>query len=253
MVKRVLNDARYSAIDGPAGFVAGERVDLYWDVTGIRSLGSFIVDDSGAGAGTFAFPEAPGGTHLVVARGETSKRSVVIPVTVKPRALLSLTSGPKGSRTTYTLTGFKPGEQVDIRWFDTSATSTLIAPELVASQRGTVSYTFTAPAATPGGHKVEGRGGLKSSASTTFAVTGRTPAESRPTRTPSPTRTPAATRTPTPTSTPTTTATATIEPTATPTLEPTATPTETLEPTAAATEIPSEPESTTEPAAPESG
>ena len=171
------NAARYLTKSTVActGFRAGERVQIYWDTTGARALGSFTADGAGAGTGSFAFPEAPGGNHIVVARGDTSKRSVQIPVTVKPRATLSLTSGPKGARTTYILTGFKPGELVDIRWFSSASSSTLLVPNLVASQRGTVIYTFNVPADTAGSHKVEGRGGLKSSASAAFTLTGTIP------------------------------------------------------------------------------
>jgi hypothetical protein len=252
------------------GFLAGERVQLFWGTTGTRSLGSFVADETGAGAGTFQFPETPGGSHVVVARGDTSKRSDDIRVTVKPRAMLSLSTGPKGSRTTVTLTGFKPGELVNVHWFETSSTKTLLGPDLVASQRGTVTFTFTVPASTTGGHKVEGRGGLGSSASAVFTLIGpgtslptatrtSTPSPTRtPTRTATPTRTPAATIAPTETETvvavgstapsETPEPTATAAPTETPTPEPTATtiPSATPESTATATEIPIDPEPTIE-------
>lgn len=179
------------------GFQPNERVDVHWGAVDAPALASFTANEAGEASGTVRIPETTGGSHALWVTGATTS-PLELGVTVKPRANLNPTAGVSGQKLKVTLRGFQAGESVTIKWYVTPSSSTTIARNLVASELGTVVYTFVVPEATPGEHKIDGRGALGSRATILFTVTGVGSASAPTPPAPTTARETTATRTPTP-------------------------------------------------------
>lgn len=224
------------------GFTPGSQLTLKWDgvdlVTGVAGAdGSAVI--------RFRVPLAVYGYHDVSLH-DTQGRFASATFKVIPRILLNETSGPIDTKLRVYFYGFASGEQVEVRWYQTS-TSYVVLTRITIASNGRGSSLIQIPAKTSlGPHKVVGKViGVSRSASTTFTVTGVTAAEADASEaTPSPTTTLEPTVEATPSVTETPVATETMVATETPaaTEEPTLTPEPTeeipVEPSATATATP---------------
>ncbi len=148
------------------GFGATETANLSWDGVNFSSNAT-----SATGRVTFfaTVPQGIKGAHTISGTGFTSGLTKSTPYTILTGVNLNLSSGTVGTSVTATLGGYAPGEQVDVRWYDTATTSTMLQT-VAASSLGGGTLTFAVPSATKGAHTVEGAGNQGSLASTPFTV-----------------------------------------------------------------------------------
>jgi hypothetical protein len=150
------------------GFLDGELVRVSLD-------GAGPLAEAAAPGGKVVFslqiPVTTGGSHTLAAVGERSGKQDTVAITVKSRALLSPTSGAAGSTVGATLTGYRAGEVVTVRWYVTSASAKVIRRNVTIGADGSAAFTFTVPAdAARGAHKVSAKGNAGSAATETFRV-----------------------------------------------------------------------------------
>lgn len=173
------------------GFLSEESVGVYWDTTRSASLTSKNASNGGV---TFsvAIPNTSGGTHKAIVRGKMSQQRASLTVVVEPKVSLSPRSGEPRDRVTVTLSGFRAGEVVTVRWYVTASTTKTIRRSIRISSNGSASFGFSVPStANNGKHKIQAAGDQGTTGSTTFTVTGVAPAVIqspvvRPTTTPVP-------------------------------------------------------------------
>ena len=141
------------------GFDAGESIELKWFSTSSTSQTLQTVTASGSGTAsvTFTVPEATGGVHAVQALGSTSGADVTTNFTVASSMSISATSGKVGNSVTLTFRGYGASELVNVNWFATSSSSTVVATT-TSSATGNASATFNVPDTTSGSHDVQGVG-----------------------------------------------------------------------------------------------
>jgi subtilisin len=148
------------------GFGATETVNLSWD-------GATFSSNSTSATGRVTFftsvPQGLKGAHTISGTGTTSGLTKSTTYTIQTGVNLNVSSGTVGTSITATLGGFAAGEQVDVRWYDTATTSTVLQT-VAASSLGGGTLTFVVPSATKGAHTVEGAGNQGNLASTTFTV-----------------------------------------------------------------------------------
>jgi hypothetical protein len=214
------------------GFRSGETVDVYWRSTSSTPIATFVAGPSGSGVTSFKAPAATRGQQNLIARGRSSDRVVIRPVTVTSYLRLTPSSGIGGATISAKVYGFKAGEDICVRWTVSPEVTTVITCALVADSIGSsAGFSFAVPGnAVMGEHAVVATGDLGSTVTRVFNVTGQA-AEPTVPPLPTSTQTPTATSTvaPPPTATPATPPTATQPPppTATPAPTETALPTET--------------------------
>lgn len=227
-----------------AGFTPNSAVTVRWqDGT---TLATVNASANGTAQTSFRTPLAPYGDYRVEAEDEV-RRIAQAQLRVIPRVNLAPTSGAAGSQTRVYLYGYAANERVEIRWYET-ATSYSVLTTLTIASNGRASRVVTVPAgASLGSHKVMGKViGVARSASLPFTVTAggaaasdepsveptaRIEATGTATPTPSDIETMAATPPATGTATATPIASATATPTVTVDVVETATPTEIVTPT----------------------
>lgn len=230
-------------------FRAGENISLRWDTSTGTILGTNATTGRGNGNRTITIPNATRGTHKIIARGATSRRTVEVTFRIKAAVTMTPATGPAGTEIDLDLVGFGRTESITVT-FDPGRTSqeTLLSGA-TTSITGVASLLVEIPAnATTGSHRVEVRGSGGSKVTKTFVVTAGSStvdeAEESPTPTETATPSPEASPSPTATAEPTETPSPTEAPTEEPTAEPTETPTP--EPTPEETPAPTE-EPTSEP------
>jgi hypothetical protein len=153
------------------GFLEGESVSLFWNSTGGSALASGVAGSGGVIALSAQAPETVGGRHKAIAQGERSGKRVSLTVTVEARIVLSPKSGAGGSQVGVTLTGFRKGEVVSLRFY-TGSRYVTVRQSVTAGANGSAGFTFTVPGgATASSHKVEARGNAGSRPATTYEVT----------------------------------------------------------------------------------
>lgn len=150
------------------GFLDGELVRVSLD-------GAGPLASANAPGGTVTFtlqiPATTGGSHTLTATGDRSGKHDDVTITVKPRAALSPNTGAAGSAVGVTLTGYRAGEVVTVRWYVTSSSSKVIRRNVTIGANGGASFTITVPTeATNGSHKISAKGTAGSSATETFRV-----------------------------------------------------------------------------------
>jgi hypothetical protein len=155
------------------GYGANEVVTIDWyDTTAdITTVGTIFAGANGAGTSSFTVPDATYGSHRVRGVSASSGPNVYDTVTVLPNVVLSPVSGSSGTQVTASLTGFKAGETVTIRWYQTSTGYTEVTSAPVSvSGSGTVAFTVPNNQ-TLGKHKVTGYGVTsRLSATSSFTV-----------------------------------------------------------------------------------
>jgi hypothetical protein len=189
------------------GFSADSPVTLRWDDGTV--LTSTTSDGSGNATASFRTPLVPYGDYTVTAK-DGEGNSADAPLRVIPRIMLAPDdSGPVGFRFRVYLYGFSPGNQVQVRWYDTNGTTYHTLGTLTIADNGRASKIFYVPSyGTTGKHTIRAKViGLSRSVTTTFTVTGPAasdletptptatatlPAEGSPVPDASPTETPAA-------------------------------------------------------------
>lgn len=127
---------------------------VFWDSTASASLAAPAALTDGSFSATVTIPQAISGTHLLIAVGQTSGRSVQASFLVKPSLLLTPTSGKAGSSVTMIGVGFGPGETVAALWFPGLNLLSIGTSNAV----GTVTISFIAPSVIPGNYYVIGYG-----------------------------------------------------------------------------------------------
>lgn len=136
-----------------SGHHAGETVDIRWD--GI-TVASGVADSLGKTAIAFTVPESPAGARNVESVGSGGSLASVT-YTVIPSLTLTPTRGPVGSQADVVLAGFGAGETVQIDWYETTSTSTVLTT-FTTSAFGSVSASFDVPASVSGYHRVVATG-----------------------------------------------------------------------------------------------
>ena len=209
-----------------SNFAPNTQITLRW------SDGSVLAQATANAAGTatarFRTPLAPLGDYGVQASNAIGQ-SATKTLRVIPRIMLNETSAAAGSTIRVYYYGFSPGDKVQVLYFNTAGTSSVVLKTVTIASNGRGSVVVTIPAGSPhGNHMIRGSVvGVSRSASTTFTVTAATSAED-PTATPtvaataSPIASPVVTESPTAEATPTETTTqdplATDTPTDVPTI-----------------------------------
>jgi hypothetical protein len=209
-----------------AGFLPGETVDIYWKSTATSAIKTFVAGQDGSGVAAFKVPAATRGTANLIAKGRSSGRTVVSPITVTSYLRLTPASGPGGTTVSAKVYGFKAGEKICVRRIVDSTTITITCSLTADSVGSSPTFSFKVGDNDPTGvQTVTATGDQGSSATRTFNVTAQAAEPTVP-----------ATPTGTPTATPSATPTASAPPTATPMPADTATPV----PTDTATPVPTD-------------
>ncbi len=142
------------------GYAASETVNVNWydTATAFTTLTVETTGPDGSAEIAITVPFSSRGTHRISVVGPASGSSRSAYFYVDPSIEVTPASGVTGSAGTVNLSGFNAGETVELRWYNTSYSWTVIATGVAASN-GTASIAFTVPAnATPGSHKVEAYG-----------------------------------------------------------------------------------------------
>lgn len=153
------------------GFASAERIRFHWDSTSKTSFASAVADEQGSAVINIKIPVTPGGPHKLIGKGAVQGKTTTIAMSVRPSVSLSPKTGPRGTRVTVTFRGYRAGETITLVWYVSGTSTKTISKSIKAASNGTVKYTFSVPTGTAGGHKVEGRGSLKSKSSSTFTLT----------------------------------------------------------------------------------
>jgi hypothetical protein len=111
----------------------------------------------GAVAAQIVVPQSTLGVHYVIARGQTSGTQVAAVVNTMPSISVTPKRGAVGTQLAVTLRGYSAAEQVDIRFYKTSSSSTSVGTVAVAGN-GSGTATFAIPVTPFGPHAVEGVG-----------------------------------------------------------------------------------------------
>jgi len=223
-------------------FRASETITVAWDTSSGTRVATLTASSRGHARGSFTVPLSPRGLHNVVAKGQTSTRSVTRTYRIQGEMILSPTQGPAGTSVVLNMTGFGASEAVTIKLDAGLSSEVTLKTNVMTGSNGTKLQTVIIPNSTTlGTHKIQATGNKGSRVSRSFKVLAGSSsvkgAESGPTQTPTPTPTVAVTVSETPV---VVTESPTVEPvsTETPTPEPTVTETPIPEPTA--TESPTE-------------
>jgi hypothetical protein len=239
------------------GFPSSATVTLYWPDGDV--LAQTTADGAGGASATFRTPLAPLGNYTVRAI-DTAGNTASATLRVIPRIKLTEYSGAAGITIRVYLYGFAPGNEVEIKWYDTDGSSFVVLETVTIADNGRASRLVEIPEdATIGEHRIRGDViDVSRSASDTFEVistismdpTATPPATATPDPTVSATPDPSASVTPTPIGSGTPEPSGTVPPTVTPAPTETMTPvpTDTATPKPTVTDSPL-PEPTATPAA----
>jgi hypothetical protein len=159
-----------------SGFAPGEQVNVYWDTPLTAPITTALTSGNGTFSATVALLAAVQGAHSLTAVGQASGRSASAALQVQPRVYPGLTSGPSGSVTTLTGTGFGPNELVTGWWGSPQGTTLGRTSTTAQGSFGALRpITFTVPNVPPGTYVLGATGAVSgASASTTFLVAGST-------------------------------------------------------------------------------
>ena len=97
-------------------FVANQTVKIFQDTSFSLPLAHTTSSGSGTFTVTIYVPQAPKGTHTIVAKDKQSGQVAKAPVTILPRAFLLRSSGTAGSKQALWVDGFAPFEKVVALW-----------------------------------------------------------------------------------------------------------------------------------------
>jgi hypothetical protein len=138
-----------------------------------------LASGNGTFSATVALGTAVQGTHSLTAVGQASGRLASAALQVQPRVYPGLTSGPSGSVTTLTGTGFGPNELVTGWWGSPQGTNLGRTSTTAQGSFGALRpITLTVPNVSPGTYALGAIGAVSgASASTTFLVTASTVAD----------------------------------------------------------------------------
>jgi hypothetical protein len=155
------------------GYGPSEAIAIGWyDTTSASTtVTTATASPLGSATATFAVPDATYGSHRVEGAGQASGGKASAYVSVKAGLAVTPASGPQGTTVGVALTGYRAGETVTVKWYDTASASTAVATA-TASPLGSATASFAVPgAAATGDHKVEGTGGSSiARATATFTV-----------------------------------------------------------------------------------
>jgi hypothetical protein len=127
-------------------------------------VGTAVTDSTGKAVVSFLFPSVVGGRNLVTFRGVNQAYSAFF--TVIPGLWPKPRSAPAGTIVKIGYRGFQAAEKVTFTWSDGKVIGTR-----TASLNGDGSISFTVPAKTPGGYRINAKGSIISSAYTTLQIT----------------------------------------------------------------------------------
>ena len=153
------------------GFGASESVNVQWVPPGGQpaTMGAVTTSATGAAYTSFTVPEAAAGDYTVQAVGTTSGATSSATYTVIPSVALTIGTGKPAQATTANVRGFASGESVELRWYDTPTSYTVVG-NAVTSALGSATIAFVTPQGANGPHTVEAAGSTGNLASTTYAV-----------------------------------------------------------------------------------
>ena len=146
------------------GFQSGETVKLSWGSAGV---GSSTASNRGAFSASFTVPPTPGGSHTVVATGESSGLSASAVFTVTAALTLKTTGGPPGTKVKGAVSGFGAAETVSL----TFPASVAVVTSAITNPAGSATLTFTVPPETNGNYTALATGAASGlTAVSSFAV-----------------------------------------------------------------------------------
>jgi hypothetical protein len=141
-------------------FGASEPVTIKWDCGTVSCSSTTVLGTpTSDGSGAFSVPvtipnDAPAASYKIGAR-DSDGRFATTKFTVSATLALSPKAGSAGSSTTVSGTGFKPGENVQLRWSCASVgCSGALLATAVANTGGDFSIPVTIPAAAPGAYSI---------------------------------------------------------------------------------------------------
>jgi hypothetical protein len=175
------------AIQG-TGFSASTNISARFDGTAVAiQSGTSTTSSSGSFSISIKIPDSSAGTHTVSV--VVSSQEVKADFKVKPKAVMTPTSGAADASVSVVGTGYAAAKQVTIYFNNTSLTSKL------TDAKGGVTTSFTVPKLAAGSYNVEFQDADGNLSSLRFTITGVTPPPptTPPTTTPAPAPAPAVT------------------------------------------------------------
>lgn len=156
------------AITG-TNFGPAEQVSVYLDFTSTPPLTTTTSTSLGTFVAAGIVPAAVYGPHTVIALGKTSGDMATTPLTIKPRLVLTPTSGAPGKTITATALGFGGKETVTLHWASAGGP---VLKTATSSNVGTATTAFKVPQSPAGHYLVYAVGSTtKARASASFTVT----------------------------------------------------------------------------------
>lgn len=139
-----------------SGFRSGTRIAVYWQDVG--NVTSFSILDDGTGTATFLVPAVGAGSWRV--RASDGVASIRLGFTVLPPTVsLSPAAAPNGAPLTLWLAGFRAKEDVMVRWFALTGSSSSRLAVATVSRKGAATVSVTVPkSAGKGSHRIEAIG-----------------------------------------------------------------------------------------------
>ena len=127
------------------GFGASESVNVNFDSTSGSLLGTINTDSSGSGTVTVKMPQAPGGWHDYVAKGQSSGAVAYGALYVETRVTTSPSSGSPGASLSLTAQGFPGSESVTVAWNKTASSSGTTVCSGKSGSNGKYQCSFSIP------------------------------------------------------------------------------------------------------------
>lgn len=129
-----------------ARFLAGETVQVYWDVTGTTPLATPTADGTGSFVSTLSLPAGIFGLHALIAIGQSSGTTAFAYVQETPQLLVTPNAGAPGSTVVATGSGFGASEPVNVNWNGPAGLSLgTTASDIVGGFGGATAVTVTVP------------------------------------------------------------------------------------------------------------
>jgi hypothetical protein len=140
------------------GFEPNTSISVRWQEVNrpLATLHTATTSDKGSLTFSFVVPEATNGKHTMRAVSASGIRAFA-DFRVAPTVIMAPDEGPAGTEIALAMTGYGPGEQVDIRWYD-AVQSSYVITSVTATDLGSATASFSAPNAKTGSHKVEAVG-----------------------------------------------------------------------------------------------
>lgn len=136
-------------------FGAGEPIRLYWDTQSNPLLESVTAAGDGSFTASVSVPTSSGGTHIIIAVGQTSGQRASTPFLLRPSMQLTPANGAARAIVKVRGFGFGAREIVNVRW---NSRGGQVVSTTMSNGQGSFNLRFKAPGGPRGTHKVYGIG-----------------------------------------------------------------------------------------------